>query len=108
MAKPRESRLTEVAAAAAVTGAVAVGGKLAKDKLSADRRADAARTYRLERAEYIPDGMRRIARGQLDAATRDLADQPNRKLYQAFHETRKRLKRLRASLRFERSAIGRE
>jgi hypothetical protein len=43
MAKARESRLAEAAAGTVVTGAAAVGGKLAKGKLSASRERDAAR-----------------------------------------------------------------
>jgi CHAD domain-containing protein len=109
MGKARESQLVETAAAAAVvTGAAAVGGKMAKDKLSASRRRDAARAYRLGGGEFVPDGMRRIARGQLDAGIEELEGQPNRKLDEAVHETRKRLKRLRASLRLERFALGDE
>jgi CHAD domain-containing protein len=104
----REPQLKEAATAAVVTGAAAVGGKLAKDKLSARRSREAARAYRLRRDEFVPDGMRRIARGQLDAGIEELEGQPNRKLDEAVHETRKRLKRLRASLRLERSAIGDE
>jgi CHAD domain-containing protein len=98
----------EAAAAAVITGAAAVGGKLAKDKLAADRSQADGRAYRLERTEFVPDGMRRIARGQLDDGIDELAGQPGRKLDEAVHETRKRLKRLRASLRLSRSAIGDE
>jgi CHAD domain-containing protein len=108
MGKAREPLVTEAAAAAVVTGAAAIGGKLAKDKLTASRDQKAARAYRLRRGEFVPDGMRRIARGQLDAGIEELAGQPNRKLDEAVHETRKRLKRLRASLRLERFAIGDE
>jgi CHAD domain-containing protein len=108
MAKAREAQLAEAAAAAVVTGAAAIGGKLAKDKLSASRGREAARAYRLGGGEFVPDGMRRIARGQLDAAVEELEGQPNRKLDEAVHETRKRLKRLRAALRLERFAIGDE
>jgi CHAD domain len=108
MAKARETQLAEAAAAAVVTGAAAIGGKLAKDKLSASRGREAARVYRLEDGEFVPYGMRRIARGQLDPALEELEGQPNRKLDEAVHETRKRLKRLRASLRLERFAIGDE
>src|SRR5215207_2094762 len=108
MAKARESQLAEAAAAAVVTGAAAIGGKLAKDKLAESRDREAARAYRLGRGEFVPDGMRRIARAQLDAGIEELAGQPNRKLDEAVHETRKRLKRLRASLRLERFAIGDE
>jgi CHAD domain-containing protein len=108
MGKPRKSHLAEAAAATAVTGAAAIGGKLAKDKLDASRARDAARAYRLQGGEFVPDGMRRVARGQLDAGLEELEGQPGRKLDQAVHETRKRLKRLRASLRLERFAIGDE
>jgi CHAD domain-containing protein len=108
MGKAREPLLTEAAAAAVVTGAAAIGGKLAKDKLTASRDQEAARAYRLRRGEFVPDGMRRIARGQLDLGIEELEGQPNRKLDEAVHETRKRLKRLRASLRLERFAIGDE
>jgi CHAD domain-containing protein len=98
----------EAAAAVALAGAAAVGGKLALDKVvSAGRRAD-GRAYRLGQDEFVPDGMRRIVRGQLDAGVEELAGQPNRRLDEAVHETRKRLKRLRAALRLERSAIGAE
>jgi CHAD domain-containing protein len=115
MAKPRnpsrrrklpESK--EAAAAVALTGAAAIGGKLALDKVSAGRREDAERAYRLGQQEFVPDGMRRIARGQLDEGVEELAGQPNRRLDDAVHATRKRLKRLRATLRLERSAIGDE
>jgi CHAD domain-containing protein len=108
MGKARESQLTEAAAAAVVTGAAVVGGKVAKDKLSERRAEERARAYRLRRDEAVPDGMRRIARGQLEAGMEELAGQPNRKLDEAVHSTRKRLKRLRAALRLERGAIGDE
>jgi CHAD domain-containing protein len=109
MGKKRESQLPEAAAAVAVvTGAAAVGGKLAKDRLSANRAREAARAYRLGEGEYVPDGMRRIARGQLDQGIEELEGQPNRKLDDAVHDTRKRLKRLRAALRVERFALGDE
>lgn len=106
MGKARESQVAEAAAAAVVTGAAVVGGKLAKDKLSEKRDGEHARAYRLQRDESVPDGMRRIARGQLEAGIEELDGQPNRKLDEAVHSTRKRLKRLRAALRLERAAIG--
>jgi CHAD domain-containing protein len=108
MGKGAKARVAEAAAATAVTGAAAVGGKLARDKLSASRAREAARVFRLRDGEFVPDGMRRIARGQLDAGLEELEGQPGRKLDEAVHETRKRLKRLRASLRLERFAIGDE
>jgi CHAD domain-containing protein len=106
MAKARETQVTEAAAAAVVTGAAAVGGKLAKDKLSERRAQERARAYRLRRDEFVPDGLRRIARGQLDEGIEELEGQPNRKLDEAVHETRKRLKRMRALLRVEHGAIA--
>jgi CHAD domain-containing protein len=108
MGKTRESQVAEAAAAAVVTGAAALGGKLAKDKRSASRAREAARKYRLRDGEFVPDGMRRIARGQLDQGIEELDGQPNRKLDEAVHETRKHLKRLRAVLRLERFAVGDE
>jgi CHAD domain-containing protein len=107
MAKKRESQVAEAAAVAVVAGgAAAVGGKLAKDRLSANRAREDARAYRLDKGEFVPDGMRRIARGQLDQGIEELEGQPNRKLDEAVHATRKRLKRLRAALRLERFAVG--
>jgi CHAD domain-containing protein len=89
MGKARESQLTEAAAAAVVTGAAVVGGKVAKDKLSERRAEERARAYRLRRDEAVPDGMRRIARGQLEAGMEELDGQPNRKLDEAVHSTRR-------------------
>jgi len=108
MGKARETQVAEAAAAVVVTGAAAVGGKLARDKLSANRAREAARAYRLRDDEFVPDGMRRIARGQFDQGLQELEGQPNRKLDEAVHETRKRLKRLRTALRLERFAVGEE
>jgi CHAD domain-containing protein len=95
----------EAAAAAAIAGAAAVGGKLAWDKVSS-RKAQEARAYRLDGQEHVPDGMRRVARGQLENGLDDLDGEPSRKLDDAVHASRKRLKRLRASLRLGRGALG--
>jgi CHAD domain-containing protein len=64
------------------------------------------RAYRLHGDEYVPDGIRRIARGQLLKAHDALSGASTRKVGEAVHETRKRLKRLRASVRLARDAIG--
>jgi CHAD domain-containing protein len=69
-----------------------------------DERPDAS--YRLHDHEYVPDGIRRIARGQLSIAHDELAGASKRKLHEAVHATRKRLKRLRACVRLARDAIG--
>jgi CHAD domain-containing protein len=106
--KARLPKSKEAAAAAVLTGAAAVGGKLAKDRLASGHGQEDGRAFQLGRGEFVPDGMRRISRGQLDDGIEELAGQPNRKLDEAVHATRKRLKRLRAALRLARSAIGDE
>src|SRR5438874_2666939 len=55
----------EVAAVAAVASAAAVGGKLVRDRRT--QRIDAERAYRLRSEEAVPDGIRRIARAQLES-----------------------------------------
>jgi CHAD domain-containing protein len=67
---------------------------------------DPERAYRLRPDEAVPDGIRRIARGQLQDAHDDLDGISSRKAGQTVHETRKRLKRLRACVRLARDAIG--
>jgi len=66
------------------------------------------RKYRLDEDEYVPDGIRRIARGQLDTAHDELSGASRSGFGEAVHETRKRLKRVRASIRLARDAIGDE
>jgi CHAD domain-containing protein len=70
--------------------------------------AEPDRTYRLHADEHVPDGIRRIARGQLLDARDALSETSTRTLGDGVHETRKRLKRLRASVRLARDAIGRQ
>src|SRR4051812_32842281 len=110
MAKSRASRIKgqpkEAAAAAALAGVAVAGGKLAWDKLSSDGDDQPSRAYRLEAGEFVPDGMRRVARGQLERGLEDLDGEPSGDLDEAVHESRKRLKRLRAGLRLVRGAIG--
>ena len=67
---------------------------------------DPERAYRLRLDEHVPDGIRRIARGQLHDARDDLDGTPARKIGAAVHETRKRVKRLRACVRLSRDALG--
>jgi CHAD domain-containing protein len=66
------------------------------------------RKPRLHTGEHVPDGIRRIARGQLLDGHEELSRAPDRKLAEAVHETRKRFKRLRALMRLSRDAIGDE
>jgi len=67
---------------------------------------NAERAYRLRPHEYVPDGIRRIARGQLYDARDELGGTPSRRLGTAVHSTRKAIKRLRACVRLTRDAIG--
>ena len=67
---------------------------------------DPQRAYRLRRDEPVPDGIRRVARGQLQDARDDLESTSSRRLAETVHETRKRLKRLRACVRMARDALG--
>jgi CHAD domain-containing protein len=95
----------EVAAAGALVGAAALGGKVALDRLAGSKR-DAERAFRLHEDEPVPDGIRRIARGQLDGAHDEIEGASKRKLAAAVHDTRKALKRLRATVRLARGSIG--
>jgi hypothetical protein len=95
----------EVGAAAAVVGAAGIAGKLAWDSRANSER-EAEQAFRLYRNETIPDGIRRVAHGQLDQAHAELAGSPKRKLASAVHDTRKSVKRLRATMRLVRAAIG--
>jgi CHAD domain-containing protein len=63
------------------------------------------RAYRLGVDEHVPDGMRRLARGQLLDARELLDGASKRALEEAVHDVRKHLKRLRSSLRLARDAL---
>src|SRR4051812_45150108 len=79
----------------------------ARDKLSGPG-DEAEQEYRLHTGEPTPEGLRRIARGQLDRAQSELKGAPKRRLAAAVHDTRKSLKRLRAAVRLGRDALGEE
>ena len=100
----KQARGREVAVAATLASAAAVGGKVAWDKRSSAD--DAERAYRLHEGEATPDGMRRIARGQLDQAQDQVRGASKRKLAPAVHDARKSLKRLRAAVRLGRDTLG--
>jgi len=104
LTRPAPSK--ETAAAIAAAGAAAVGAKLTWDKLTGNGDDD-LRAYRLHDGEFVPDGIRRIARGQIDTAIEWLEGAADAKgVGEAVHETRKGLKRLRTCLRVARPAIG--
>jgi CHAD domain-containing protein len=114
MAKARETGLAgavgprrELFGAAALAGAAAVGGKLAWDKLSANH-AGSKDGFRLRADEAVEAGIRRIAGEQLEGAHAGLRRAPKRKLSGAVHDARKRLKRVRATVRLARGALGEE
>jgi CHAD domain-containing protein len=69
-----------------------------------------ASRYRLRRSEDAADGVRRVARGQLDLVADQLetGTSAGGDLDGAVHETRKAFKRLRALVRVSRDALGDE
>ncbi len=66
------------------------------------------RRFRLGDGERVPGGVRRIARGQLDMSIERLEGDSDEDLGTAVHETRKSLKRLRATVRVARDELGDE
>src|SRR5215213_4499072 len=69
---------------------------------------DDPRRFRLRRGERVPGGIRRIACGQLETAIERLEGRTDEQLGTAVHETRKSLKRLRATVRLARDELGDE
>lgn len=95
------------AAAATAVGAAVAAGKVGLDSLLAERAP--SRDYRLKRNEAVPEGVRRIALGQIDGAIEQL--EPHRTPDErdgGVHEARKSMKRLRALLRLVRDELGDE
>jgi CHAD domain-containing protein len=95
----------------AAAGTVAVGGALAAGKLVRDRavkRADVrrARAYRLQPDEGAAEGVRRVARGQIDLAGDGLRGRGD--VGEPVHEARKAFKRVRALVRLARDPLGDE
>jgi hypothetical protein len=97
-------------AAAGGAAAAAVAVKRTRDRRARRREADRDRAYRLRRGEDAGDGVRRVARGQLDLAGEQLDAGAGRRgdLGGAVHDTRKAFKRLRALVRVSRDALGDE
>jgi hypothetical protein len=93
--------------ARALIGAAAAGTTAADLPSSAPKPAERReRRFRLRADETVPDGIRRVARGQLARAGDDFAGVTKAGLGEAVHSTRKRLKRVRAALRLSREGIG--
>ena len=92
---------------AAAAGA-ALGGALAAAKVVRDRVAERrARSFALQPGEEPAEGIRRIARGQIDLAIDELQHAGN-DVGAAIHETRKAGKRVRALVRLARDGLGDE
>ena len=89
------------AAGVAAIGAAAAAGKSMLDRR--DREQRAARAFALRTDETVPDGVRRIARGQIDIALDGLGGHGDREA--AVHDARKALKRLRTLLRLVRDDL---
>src|SRR3954451_12630663 len=66
------------------------------------------RRFRLGDGERVPEGVRRIARGQLDMSIVRLEGHSDEDRGTAVHETRKSLKRVRATVRLARDELGDE
>jgi len=66
------------------------------------------RRFRLRDGELVSDGLRRIACTQLDMSIARLEGDTDEELGAAVHETRKSLKRLRATVRLARDELGDE
>ena len=101
--RPRAAEAT--AAAVAAAGGLAAAG-VAGVKRRAARRRRAERAFRLRRDEPVAADLRRIARGRLDMALEVIADPADDKLPEAVHSVRKTLKRVRATVRVARPALG--
>jgi CHAD domain-containing protein len=93
------------AAAAAVGAAAAAAAKLGRDRRLARTRAR-DRGLGLRADEPLPDGLRRIARGQVDEAREQLTEHSDGDLGGAIHEARKALKKARSVARLARDEIG--
>ena len=100
MARDPQPARTLIGAVAAGTTAEDVASSAPKP---ADRRQ---RRFRLRADEAVPDGIRRVARGQLARGVDEFAGVTPADLGEAVHSTRKRLKRVRAALRLSRDALG--
>src|SRR5215218_7361593 len=98
-----DTRVIAATGAVAAAGAAAVAGTASKVRA---RRRKRARRYRLEAGEPMPDGVRRIALGQLDLVADDIAAPDDGPDDEAVHEARKAFKRLRALLRVNRDQLG--
>ncbi|MDQ6750333.1 MAG: CHAD domain-containing protein [Actinomycetota bacterium] len=101
----QDGDVQRAAAAALATGAAATAGKIGRDRVVAKRERE-ARAFALHEGEPVPDGVRRIARGQIDEALDRLEGRAGEDLGTSVHGARKGLKRLRATVRLARDELG--
>jgi CHAD domain-containing protein len=71
-----------------------------------DAATKSKRSFKLQRDESVPDGVRRIALGRLDHALEELRGKAGSDSEEAVHEARKDMKKLRALLRLVRGELG--
>jgi CHAD domain-containing protein len=105
MAK-RSTGAIAAGAAVAAGGAIAAG-KVVHDAVAERAERKRARRFRLDPDETAREGIRRVARGQLDHAI-GLVEGREGDGPEAVHEARKALKRLRAVLRLCRRELGKD
>jgi CHAD domain-containing protein len=101
----RDGEVKKAALGVAVAGGALAAAKLGWDRLSS---SEDLRRFRLRDGERVPDGLQRIACGQLDMSIERLEGHTDEELGGAVHETRKSLKRLRATVRLARDELGDE
>jgi CHAD domain-containing protein len=83
--------------------------RVARERRAEEERAlDRRRKFRLHGGEGVADGLRRIARAQIDGAVEGLRDRDGTDVGEAVHDARKSFKRLRALVRLARDELGTE
>lgn len=97
-----------VASAAVAAGGAVAAGKLVRGRIVERSESRRRRSYRLQTDEPVAEGVRRIARGQIDLAVELLENADDGDLGEAIHESRKAFKRVRALVRVARDRLGDE
>lgn len=97
---------------ATIAAGVAIGIGVAMARSERERRAarrsapDLDRTFGLLTHERPADGMRRVVLSQVDVAVEQLRDEAGLEPADAVHETRKAIKRIRATIRLLEGELG--
>ncbi len=98
----------KVRVAALAAGGAVAAGKLVRDRFVERSESRRRRMYRLQPDESAIEGVRRIARGQIDLAVEQLENTDDGELDKAIHESRKAFKRIRALVRLARDGLDDE